>query len=121
MGYFTSILNGGGGGGAKPAEVKPHKVSLYATRDIIDPSVNLARRNEIAPFAGAAAGAATMAANELARPASGLFAALDAQAQERAVSRTTLVLGMLRAGLDRDSMPRAPQSPAARSREGDTR
>lgn len=69
-----------GAGPPEPKSVKPHKVSLYETRDLISPAVNLTRLSEINPAAEAAGNAATMAANEAGRPASPLFGMLENQA-----------------------------------------
>jgi len=77
MSYFRNITSGA----AKQAKApKPYEVSLYATRDIVDPSVNATRMAEINPAAEASGAAATAAANELARPASALFSQLESQA-----------------------------------------
>jgi len=64
----------------KATNTKPHKVSLYDTRDLIDPSTNLTRMTDINPAADAAGNVATVAASEAGRPVSPLFSQLESAA-----------------------------------------
>lgn len=65
---------------SKTKAVKPHKVSLWGTRLQMDPSTNVARAREIAPFGEAAGRTATGLATSLGQGASPLLPTLEAQA-----------------------------------------